>query len=214
MSAQSGNVLFGKKGGTSDQAACLLASLDFPVWHLLTITMRDRGFASLILALILLPQPVWGAEPSQGLSYLEIAERLVRLEEGQTALRADIKLLREDMNLQDRKLREDMNLLKQELREDMNSLKQDIREDMNIQFDRHFNLILAVLGAFTVLVAATISFAFWDRRTMTRPFEEYVKGIKEELAANQSASRGVLEALRALGQRNPEVATILKNFNL
>ena len=46
-----------------------------------------------------------------------------------------------------------------------------LRQDMNAQFDRLAQLMLGILGAFTVLVAITIGFALWDRRTMLRPLE-------------------------------------------
>jgi hypothetical protein len=101
-----------------------------------------------------------------------------------------------------------------QLREDMNRQNQQLREDMNLQFARQFQLTLALLGAFAVLVAGTISFAVWDRRTMIRPFERTVQSIQEDLSTNRNRLDALLEAFRALGQRNPEVAAVLKQFNL
>ena len=115
-----------------------------------------------VVVLLLLPSPLWAAEAAPALSDREIAERLTRLEtrldEGLKALRADIQQLREDMNRQN-----------QQLREDMNRQNQQLREDMDKQFAWQFRLTLALLGAFTALVAAIIGFALWDRRTMIRP---------------------------------------------
>lgn len=88
------------------------------------------------------------------------------------------------------------------------------REDMNIQFDRQFQLTLALLGAFTILVAGTISFAVWDRRTMIRPFERTVKTLEDDLHTTRNQGESVLEAFRALGQRDPAVAAVLKQFHL
>ena len=114
------------------------------------------------MLLLLLPSPLWAVEAAPALSGREIAERLTRLEtrldEGLKALRADIQQLREDMNRQN-----------QQLREDMNRQNQQLREDMDKQFAWQFRLTLALLGAFTALVAAIIGFALWDRRTMIRP---------------------------------------------
>ena len=95
------------------------------------------------------------------------------------------------------------------------------REDMNSQFDRidsQFNrltqIMLGILGAFVVLVAGTIGFALWDRRTMIRPFETKVKEIEEGISSDRNRLDSLLEAFRALGKRNEEVAEILKRFNL
>lgn len=167
-----------------------------------------------IMVLLLLPSPVWAVEAAPALSDREIAERLTRLEtrldEGLKALRADIQQLRADMG----QLREDMNRQNQQLREDMNRQNQQLREDMDKQFARQFRLTLALLGAFSALVAAIIGFALWDRRTMIRPFERAVTSLTEELTTNRRRLEALLDALRALGQRNPEVASVLKQFNL
>ncbi len=167
----------------------------------------SRFVARWVFALLLLPGPVWAVEAAPALSDREIAERLTRLEtrldEGLKALRADIQQLREDMNRQN-----------QQLREDMNRQNQQLREDMDKQFARQFRLTLALLGAFTALVAAIIGFALWDRRTMIRPFERAVNTLTEELTTNRQRLEALLDALRALGQRNPEVANVLKQFNL
>ena len=160
-----------------------------------------------VVVLLLLPSPLWAVEAAPALSDREIAERLTRLEtrldEGLKALRADIQQLREDMNRQN-----------QQLREDMNRQNQQLREDMDKQFAWQFRLTLALLGAFTALVAAIIGFALWDRRTMIRPFERAVNNLTEELTTNRQRLEALLDALRTLGQRNPEVANVLKQFNL
>ena len=171
--------------------------------------------------MLFLPSPVWAVEAAPALTDREIAERLTRLEtrldEGLQGLRADIQQLRadmgqmrEDMNRQNQQLREDMG----QLREDMNRQNQQLREDMNEQFARQFRLTLALLGAFSALVAAVIGFALWDRRTMLRPLERTVTGLTEDLSSNRQRVEALLDALRALGQRNPEVANVLKQFNL
>ena len=155
--------------------------------------MRSRLTASWIMGLFLLPGPLWAVEAAPALTDREIIERLTRLEEGQNGVRTQINLLRADIA---------------QLREDMKQL----REDMNLQFTYQLQLTLGLLGAFTLLVVATISFALWDRRTMLRPVEERVKTLEADLAANPP--RILLEALRNLSQRDPELAAALKNLNL
>ncbi len=118
------------------------------------------------------------------------------------------------MNQQNQQLRADMNRQNQQLREDMDRQNQQLREDMDKQFARQFRLTLALLGAFSALVAAIIGFALWDRRTMLRPLERTVTDLTEDLSSNRQRLEALLDALRALGQRNPEVANVLKQFNL
>ena len=159
--------------------------------------MPRRFFIGWVLAGLLLP--MWAVEAAPALTDREIAERLARLEEGLNGVRTELGLLRADMG---------------QLRADMNEQNRQLREDMNLQFTYQFRLTLALLGAFTVLVASTISFALWDRRTMMRPLEGRVKSLEEDFALNQPRAQALLEALRNLSQRDPELASVLKNFNL
>ena len=175
--------------------------------------MLRRVFIGWVLAGLFLPSPLWAVEAAPALTDREIAERLARLEEGLNGARIEIGLLRADLGqlrTEMRQLREDMG----QLREDMNRQNQHLRDDINAQFDRQFRLTLALLGAFTVLVAATISFALWDRRTMMRPLEGRVKSLEDDLAVSQPRAQALLEALRNLSQRDPELASVLKSFNL
>ncbi len=168
------------------------------VWRCMGCVL-SRFFITYLLVLPVLAGPAWAVEAAPALTDREIVERLTRLEEGLQGVRDAIQQLRVDI---------------QQLREDMNRQNQQLREDMDKQFARQFRLTLAVLGAFTVLVAAIIGFALWDRRTMIRPFERTVKSLDEDLSTNRQRVEALLEALRSLGQRDPEVASVLKQFNL
>ena len=129
----------------------------------------NRFFISYLLALLALPGPGWAVEAAPALTDREIVERLTRLEEGQTAIRAEMGQLQADMDEQVSRLRAEM---------------QNLRDDINAQFDRLYQLLLGLLGTFTALVIATISFALWDRRTMLRPVERRVSRLEEEIAGN------------------------------
>ena len=87
-------------------------------------------------------------------------------------------------------------------------------QDMNAQFDRLSQLMLGILGAFTALVAVTIGFALWDRRTMVRPFESKVKVMEDELARDRESLHSLLEAFRSLGKSDERVADVLRRFRL
>ena len=204
-----------------------LSRLDIPGGPTLNQSM-SRCVVGWVVVLLGLPGPVWAVEAAPTLTDREIVERLTRLEEGQNGLRdaiqqlraelgqlrTELGQLRADMAQQNQQLREDMNRQNQQLREDMNRQNQQLREDMDRQFARQFRLTLALLGAFSALVAAIIGFALWDRRTMLRPLEHTVTNLTEDLSSNRQRMEALVDALRALGQRNPEVAGVLKQFNL
>ena len=145
-----------------------------------------------LLTGLFLPGPAGAVEAAPALTDREIVERLARLEEGQTGLRTDLKQLREDMNRQNELL----------------------RTNMTEQFARQFHLTLALLAAFSTLVAAILGFALWDRRTMLRPFERSVRSLEEDIGNNRRRLDALVEALRALGQHDPEVAGVLRQFHL
>lgn len=76
------------------------------------------------------------------------------------------------------------------------------------------NIMSFIVLVFAGIVAVTIGFAIWDRRTMIRPFERKVKDIEDELAENRSKLHSLLEALKSLSKTNEKVAEVLKRFNL
>ena len=127
-------------------------------------------------------------ETAPHISDLEIVERLTRLEEGQGALRGEIKQLREDMNKQ--------------------------FDRIDAQFDRIVNIMLGIFGAFAAMCGGTIWFALWDRRTMIRPFEDKVKKTEDDISENRNKLHTLLEAFKALSKTDEKVANILKKFNL
>ena len=161
-------------------------------------------------AQFVLPAPGWAQDRSVDAADREIIERLTRVEMRLDGLEDGIRQLREDMTLQNQQLREDMQLQNQHLREDM----QQLREDLNHQLDRHFQLILGVLAAFTFMFISILGFAVWDRRTMLRPVVDKVKSLEDDLSTKGRRLDVILDALRSLGQRDERVAAILKRLHL
>ncbi len=143
---------------------------------------------SIVSIFILCNNPAFAMETAPHISDREIVERLTRLEEGQGALREEIKQLREDMN------------------------KQFDRVDA--QFDRIVNIMLGIFGAFAAMCGGTIWFALWDRRTMIRPFEDKVKKTEDDISENRNKLHTLLEAFKTLSKTDEKVANILKKFNL
>ncbi len=151
--------------------------------------LRFGETAALLMFLALLgPIKVEALETAPPLSDREIIERLTKLEAGQSHLVAKI-----DANT---------------------ATIAQLRQDMNAQFDRLSQLMLGILGAFTALVAVTIGFALWDRRTMVRPFESKVQAMEEELARDRESLHSLLEAFRSLGKSDERVADVLRQFRL
>ena len=136
-----------------------------------------------LLTGLFLPGPAGAVEATPALPDREIAERLARLEEGQGGLRADMQQLREDLNRQN-----------EHLRTDIGQQMQQLREEMTGQFARQFHLTLALLAAFSTLVAAILGFALWDRRTMLRPFERSVRSLEEDIGNNRRRLDALVEA--------------------
>ena len=190
-------------------------------------------------ALVLLPAPVGAADSPAASADREIIERLTRMEtrldgldtrlvrvetrldgledsikQLREAMTLQMQHLREDMHIQNQQFREDFNTQMQQLREDMHIQNQQLREDLNRQLDRHFQLILGVLAAFTLMFVSILGFAVWDRRTMVRPFADKVKSLEDDLSTKGRRLDVILDALRSLGQRDERVAAILKRLNL
>ena len=143
---------------------------------------------SIVSIFIFCNNPLFAVEAAPHISDREIVERLTRLEEGQGALRGEIKQLREDMNKQ--------------------------FDRIDAQFDRIVNIMLGIFGAFAAMCGGTIWFALWDRRTMIRPFEDKVKKIEDDISENRNKLHTLLEAFKALSKTDEKVANILKKFNL
>lgn len=91
----------------------------------------------------------WGYETAPRISDREIVERLTKLEEGQKAILREIDNRFESMD--------------------------NRFESIDKRFDQLINIMVAVICAFAGIVAVTIGFAIWDRRTMIRPFETKVR---------------------------------------
>jgi len=144
----------------------------------------------------------FAVESAPRISDREIVERLTRLEEGQNALRGEIKANADSIK---------------QLREDMN--KQFDRVDTQFdridkQFDRLVNIMLGIFGAFAAMCGGTIWFALWDRRTMIRPFEDKVKTLEDNISENRVRLHTLIEAFKFLSKTDEKVANILKKFNL
>ncbi len=87
-------------------------------------------------------------------------------------------------------------------------------EEVNRRFESMLQLMMAIVGAFAAIVAVSIGFAIWDRRTMIRPFETKVKEIEENILEDRNRLKKLIEALRQLAREDTKLATVLRSFAL
>jgi hypothetical protein len=145
----------------------------------------------------------WGYETAPRISDREIVERLTKLEEGQKAILREIDKRFESMDKR------------------FESIDKRF-ESIDKRFDQLINIMVAVICAFAGIVAVTIGFAIWDRRTMIRPFEIKVRMIEGRLDVVESESKNfdqdklnrLIEAMKKLASGNQEIAEALRSFKL
>ncbi|MGD9826216.1 hypothetical protein [Desulfobacter sp.] len=148
---------------------------------------------------LFLPVSLWAVEIAPRISDREIIEKLVVLEEGQKAFRAEMKSGQEA------------------LRSEMKSGQ----EALNKRLDDSNNTMLVLFGSLITLIVALFGYIAWDRRTMVRPVIEQVNRLERKVLADLdlehsdgSLLRRQLEALRQYAGKNPEFAEILRGLAL
>ncbi len=97
-----------------------------------------------------------------------------------------------------------------ELREDMNKRF----EQVDKRFDFMLQIMIAIVGAFVAIVAITIGFALWDRRTMIRPFETRVQEIENDIIKDRRRLEALIDLLKQQAKTDQKLASLLKSFSL
>ncbi len=83
-------------------------------------------------------------------------------------------------------------------------------EQVDKRFEQTFTFLWILTGIFTAIMVANIGFAYWDRRTIIKKAkEETISEIEKE-----GRVKDLIKALREISQKDPEVARILRQFNL
>jgi len=83
-------------------------------------------------------------------------------------------------------------------------------EDMNRRFDQMMNFLWILTAIFTTLTATVIGFAYWDRRTIIKKSRDEAIEIIEK----EGRVRDLIRALRELAKREPQVKSVLEQYNL
>jgi hypothetical protein len=127
----------------------------------------------------------------------------------------------EQVDMRIDELRRDTNSRFEELRQDTNKRFDELRQDMNKRFeqvDRRFEELISlfgyIVGAFAGVVAITIGFALWDRRTTLRPIERRVDKIEGYIDGEKISRKGFLDALRDYASRDSGLKELLKTFSM
>ena len=151
----------------------------------------------LILFLILwvMPAVVSGIEVAPRITDKEIIERLTRLEEGQKSILREMDKRFEAMDKRFEAVNKRFESIDKRF------------EAMDNRFDQLNNLIIGIIGAFSAIVAVTIGFAIWDRRSMIRPFEDKVEELRK-------TDQRFLEILKTLAREDKKLAEVLKSFGI
>ena len=133
----------------------------------------------------------------------ELIEILTKLQEGQKNLEKRL---------------EDTNKRIDDLRADMNKRFEMVErrfESIDKRFDQMIKLFSGIVASFVVIVAITIGFALWDRRTMIRPFEKEVRSIKEKIKELDEEKIGKINlVLKKASEKDKELAEILRSIGL
>lgn len=104
-----------------------------------------------------------------------------------------------------------------ELRGDMNKRFEQVDKRFE-QVDKRFEQMMFFIGImatiFGAIVAATIGFAVWDRRTMGRPFETKAVELDKRITVNRSDYESLVSVLKEYSETTKKFENIIHRFNL
>ena len=142
-----------------------------------------------------MPAIVSGIEVAPRITDKEIIERLTRLEEGQKSILREMDKRFEAIDRRFETIDKRFEAIDRRF------------EAIDRRFDQLNNLIIGIIGAFSAIVAVTIGFAIWDRRSMIRPFEDKVEELRK-------TDQKFLEILKTLAREDKKLAEVLKSFGI
>ena len=87
---------------------------------------------------------------------------------------------------------------------------EQLREDRERQSKRNAWIYVAMVSAPFLILTGYVCFAVWERRTGRLPFADSAKSSKDQLHLDPQ----LLKELRELAPEEPDVAAVLKRFNL
>jgi len=160
----------------------------------LIVVLSIFFLSSLGLAKDKIPRPNF--QPTNREIYEALMENRVRLERFEAKVDAKFKEIEKRFEYIDKRF------------EDINRRF----EDINRRFDQMMHFLYILAAIFTTLTATVIGFAYWDRRTILRRAKEEAEERIKELDIKKVTP--AIESLRRLAKKYPEVAEVLRQFNL
>jgi hypothetical protein len=87
-------------------------------------------------------------------------------------------------------------------------------ESIEKRFDQLIEIMIGIVIAFAGIVAVTIGFAIWDRRSMIKLVETKLKETTEMIEEiDKTKIKNLIEILREIAKYDAKVADALKKFN-
>ena len=146
--------------------------------------------------------PAYGVEIAGRISDREIVERLTRLEGSLKAIEQGQQAILREIDKRFEAVDKRFEAVDKRF------------ETMDARFGQMIDIMVGIILAFAGIVAVTIIFALWDRRTMIRPFENKIKQVEEDIAHNRAKLGKFLEVLRSLARTDDKLAEALRSFSL
>lgn len=162
-----------------------------------------RNKTKFIIAAVLIYVLFPGTSLAQQIGFTqEDRERQIRME-------TTLHMFMEQTDKRFEELRADMNFRFEQVDKRFEQVDRRF-EQVDKRFEQMMNFIWILVSIFTAMTIATIGFAFWDRRS-------YIRQAKEEAVQQiekQSRLTHLIEALREIAPKYPELAASLRKFGL
>ena len=136
------------------------------------------------------------------------------LEDGQKAILKEMDRRFESMGKSVNERFEGMEKRFESMENSMNGRFESMENSMNKRFDSMENQIqnlvsvfIGIVAAFAGIVAITIGFAVWDRRTALRPTLKEISEVKER-------ENKIVKALEHFAKQEPKMAEVLRSVGL
>ena len=87
-------------------------------------------------------------------------------------------------------------------------------ETINQRFAEFHALVIGIIASFACIVAVTIGFAIWDRRTAVKPVENKIDLLTEDLSIHKGKLSNLLDALKKKAEIDQDLAAVLRSFSI
>lgn len=166
--------------------------------------MKYLSFFLTVLVITGLIVPVHGYayDKAPRISDREIIERLTTLEQKTVGLEQGQKAILREMDQRFEAMDKRFDAMDKRF------------EAMDRRFAQVQALIIGILAAFASLVAVTISFAIWDRRTAVKPVDDRVDKLEKDLQSYKDKLDSFVYNLSKYSEDDDKLAAVLRSITL